>query len=385
MKIAVVVVNPDPFVRVWSGTPAHLVLALSERSDVEVVATPAPAPAAYRILNALSGVTGRLGHRVNWEVEPTALKMFTERCRRQWRQSQPDVVIAMGWMPSGLTSADPPVVFWGDTSIAQRIDRAPHWANLSRRTARRAEAVEERALAQVDAVIMPSAWAIREFERRYALDMTKFHRIPFGSNITDPGRMSRQLRLPRVRVLSIGVEWYRKGLDVAVEAVGELRSSRLNATLDVVGATPPESTWQRDYVAYHGFLDKSRDADLAKLVDLYHQADVFLLPTRSDPSPMVLGEAGAYSLPIVAAKVDGVPERVADGGVLLPFGSSPLDYATAIERLLSSDYSAYSQGSRLDYESRSDWRASADQLVATCEVVVRQRATANEPGPRRST
>jgi glycosyltransferase involved in cell wall biosynthesis len=206
-----------------------------------------------------------------------------------------------------------------------------------------------------------------------------------GRSTSGLGPMSRQLHLPRVRVLSIGVEWYRKGLDVAVEAVGELRLLGLNATLDVVGATPPESTWQRDYVAYHGYLDKSHDPDLAKLVNLYHQADVFLLPTRSDPSPMVLGEAGAYSLPIVAAQVDGVPERVADGGVLLPVGSSPLDYSTAIERLLSSAYSTYSRGSRRDYESRSDWRASADQLVATCEAVVRQGATANESRRRRST
>jgi glycosyltransferase involved in cell wall biosynthesis len=63
----------------------------------------------------------------------------------------------------------------------------------------------------------------------------------------------------------------------------------------------------------------------APLKQLYHDSDIFCLPTYGDCLPMVLSEAGAAGIPCVATRVAGIPEIVLDGetGFLMPTGDVP--------------------------------------------------------------
>ena len=61
-----------------------------------------------------------------------------------------------------------------------------------------------------------------------------------------------------------------------------------------------------------------------ELIELYHGADVFCLPTLGDCLPMVLSEAGAVGLPLVSTDVGAISEIVRDGetGLLVPVGDA---------------------------------------------------------------
>ncbi|MGA2826516.1 MAG: glycosyltransferase, partial [Streptosporangiaceae bacterium] len=48
------------------------------------------------------------------------------------------------------------------------------------------------------------------------------------------------------------------------------------------------------------------------LVAAYHDADVLITPSRTEAFGMVLIEAMASGLPVVASRVDGIPEVVTD-------------------------------------------------------------------------
>lgn len=70
--------------------------------------------------------------------------------------------------------------------------------------------------------------------------------------------------------------------------------------------------------------------------ELLHAADVFVLPSHSEGSPLVMFEAMAAGLPIAATAVGGVPETLEDGstGLLVPPGE-PGALADALVRLAS--------------------------------------------------
>jgi glycosyltransferase involved in cell wall biosynthesis len=68
-------------------------------------------------------------------------------------------------------------------------------------------------------------------------------------------------------------------------------------------------------VRFHGAQPPARVAELMR------EADVFVLPSRFENLPVVLLEAMACGLPVVATRVGGVPEIVdSSAGVLVPPG-----------------------------------------------------------------
>ena len=69
-----------------------------------------------------------------------------------------------------------------------------------------------------------------------------------------------------------------------------------------------------------------------------HQADVLALSSRSEGLPVVLLEAMAAGLPLVATKVGGIPDIVEDGGNgYLVNAKSPEEIAERLMILLRND------------------------------------------------
>jgi len=115
----------------------------------------------------------------------------------------------------------------------------------------------------------------------------------------------------------VGRVSHEKGLDVLIDAMASLRD--LPIYLSVIGDGPARQSLEararrRDVaerVMWHGFIP---DAD--RLLGAFN---VFVLSSRTEGSPMVLLEALATGVPIVATRVGGVPDLLrADEGSLVP-------------------------------------------------------------------
>jgi len=154
---------------------------------------------------------------------------------------------------------------------------------------------------------------------KYGVDPTRIAVIPNG---VDETFFYAGERLPhsKPRLLFVGRLSVQKNLFQFIRALDGV-SEQFETTL--VGEGELEAKLKqavRDLglqnVRFHG------RADGAEVRDLYRKADVFVLPSQREGMPLVLLEALAMGLPIVATNVQGNRDLVADGqnGVLVPLG-----------------------------------------------------------------
>jgi glycosyltransferase involved in cell wall biosynthesis len=130
----------------------------------------------------------------------------------------------------------------------------------------------------------------------------------------------------------------QKGIDVLLTALASLSGTdALRPHLVLVGDGPLRSDLdgqarRLDLTPRVHFLGFRSD-----IPDLLAAADLFVLPSRWEGCPMVLLEAMAAGVPVVATRVGGVPEIVDHdrSGLLVP-PEDPEALAAAIETILSS-------------------------------------------------
>lgn len=161
-----------------------------------------------------------------------------------------------------------------------------------------------------------SRWAKQGLVDEYEVPADKVTVVPPGVNVKDWLRPTPRARHDGpVRVLFVGASLERKGGLLLLDAFRALRPLGVElhlVTKDPVAAEP-------GLFVYHDMQPNS-----AALKALYHQSDIFALPTYGDCLPMVLSEAGAASLPVVSTAVAGIPEIVRDGetGLMAPAGDA---------------------------------------------------------------
>ena len=104
------------------------------------------------------------------------------------------------------------------------------------------------------------------------------------------------------------------------------------------------------------------------IVDILAAADLFVLPSLSEGFPFVVLEALAMGLPVVASRVNGVPELIEDHKTgLLVSPRDPQSLAKAIRKVLSDPTVA----SRMGAEGRAvvQERFTVDRMVANTTAI----------------
>ena len=130
-----------------------------------------------------------------------------------------------------------------------------------------------------------------------------------------------------------------KGVDVFLETCRQLRDRGTAFRAWLVGEwnSPEERREAEDFMRSHRMDSVVADRGaLADMEPFYGQLDVLLLPTRRDSFPRVVMEAMCRGIPVVATRVDGIPEMVVDGetGFLVESGDAA-GFAAATARLLA--------------------------------------------------
>lgn len=121
----------------------------------------------------------------------------------------------------------------------------------------------------------------------------------------------------------------QKGQDILIRAVGLCAARGLDVRCDFVG-NPPEEDAQMlpglmQLAAAQGIADRVRFlVDRTDIPALLRDADIFVLPSRYEGFGLVLLEAMAAGVPVIAADIDGPAELLVDGsnGIKFSVGSA---------------------------------------------------------------
>lgn len=152
-------------------------------------------------------------------------------------------------------------------------------------------------------------------------------------------------------ILSVGRFQWKKGQDVLIGAFAEISEEYPDIDLVLVGASDVALPSLRDLCVrkgverrVHFFPDRPHE----EIPDFLRNAVLFALPSREEPFGIVLAEAGALGVPIVASAVGGVPELVVHGrtGFLVP-PDAPADLAHALRTILNDPVASRKMGERM--------------------------------------
>jgi glycosyltransferase involved in cell wall biosynthesis len=196
------------------------------------------------------------------------------------------------------------------------------------------------AMRRVEHAIAISPYVMREYEGK---TRARWHRI---DNPLPDDFFSLENREEASRVLFVGTITEVKDILTLLRAFRELLPATVVSSGDstprlrLAGRTtsPRYEQTLRTFVSennlqgqveFLGMLDRER------LLNEYSECAVVVLPSRQENAPMAVIEAMAAGKPVVATRVGGIPDLVADGetGLLVDAGSSA-GIARSLERLL---------------------------------------------------
>lgn len=112
------------------------------------------------------------------------------------------------------------------------------------------------------------------------------------------------------RLIYVGSLVRRKGVDVTMRALAQLVAQGFDLEFHIVGDGPEQARLEQlctrlglgERIKFHGYVPNS-----PAVLDLYYRSDVFVLHSYSEGFPRVIYEAMSQSLPVIAARVGGIP------------------------------------------------------------------------------
>ena len=248
-----------------------------------------------------------------------------------------------------------------------------------------AEIIERYSYTLADYIIAVSRSTKKELIKHYRIRREKIRVIHNGVDTEKyrPLAKGKRAALRRrlgfrdgaTQILYIGLDPFRKGLDVAVRAVDLLGE---NAVLNVIGTTKEEGRrFVRDEGIDEGVFDRINfvgRVDDDEKIRYYQASDLFLFPSRYESIALVALEALSCGLPaVISGRVPAYELAGPGEGLFVVPGFDPKDYADKICGIISKVHktdalSARARKSMLKY----DWRLVSERYYRAISEVIRR-------------
>lgn len=322
------------------------------------------------ILKLLSKTKNRWHKHISKQIyypwaEPAVNQGYASQIAQNILQTNPEIVICPDINLISYLDCKQPTVVWTDASYAGLINFYPEFSNLCKETTEQLTTMDKLTYDKCSYAIFSSDWAAQKVIDVYQVDPSKVKVIPSGANVECnrtledikeivDARPSNQCKL-----LFLGVDWYRKGGDIALEVASELQKTGLNVELTIVGCQPFQNDSCPDFVVNPGFINKSTEEGLNKINKLIAESHFIIVPSRAEAYGNVFCEANSFGVPCISTNSGGIPTIIKDelNGKVYSINAIITEASTYIVNLFS-NYSKYKElalSSFNEYQTRLNW------------------------------
>lgn len=291
-------------------------------------------------------------------------RYFSRQLEKDLRRNPVDIVFApAATQLIAFVQTDIPIVLYTDATFQQLQGYYHSYKEVAAYNIRQGIALDKAAFHNAAHCMVASNWNRLSVIHDYGIKGEKISIVPFGANLHREPPASLALERKKTagcRLLFLGVEWIRKGGDIALETFRQLRKNGLAAELTIIGCVPPENIEDAG-VTVIPFLDKNVPVQANELYQILEATDFLLLPTRAECAGIVFCEASAFGIPSITTDTGGVSTYVENGinGYTLPIEADGGAYAEKIMQVYQNQghYEELCRQSRARYEEKLTWKS----------------------------
>jgi len=367
--IAFISLNDPADPQTWSGIPFSILTYLRRAgAHVEVIG---PLSRKSRYLLSLRWAKSKLMKRAyHIEREPLITASYARQIEKHMRGRRFDAILSLETFLTSQLNRSEPITSWCDATWDLMVDY--YYSNPTKAFRKRASLNEQQALERAEHAVYASDWAAASAKKYYRVPDKKLAVIPFGANLEikhgkdDIENFVSARSRESCTLLFLGVDWERKGGQIAVEAARLLNLRGLKTQLIVAGCSVPGE--KHAFVTELGFISKRTEEGRSKIAELLRTSNFLIFPTRAECAGIVLSEASAFGLPIITTDTGGIATYVSQemNGVRLPLTAGAEIYADHILRIFrdQSTYRAMAFAGWNEYSGRLNWQSAVSSLLS---------------------
>ena len=326
--------------KVWSGTTYQLYKNISSIDNVEVIWIPAEDTFFRKIILLPFTLRSKLLRKNHSSYFTFVSKFFCKNINKKLVSEVDLLFVPTQTLFFAYLETNKPIIYLTDASFKQIYNYYECFSNFSKMNVKQSNLIHQKAYEKAWRIIVSSNWAKNSLVNDYCINTRKVEVIEFGANIdnimsqdvaTDSENMTTCLN-----ILFLGVDWIRKGGDIAVETVKFLNEMGINSCLHIVGVSVPDQYKNDKYIKEYGFLNKNKEEESNLLKEIISKSHVLILPSKAECSAIALCEASAYGLPSFAYDTGGLSNYVINSknGYLLNLSATGKDFALKIKEVV---------------------------------------------------
>jgi glycosyltransferase involved in cell wall biosynthesis len=327
------VIDGEPFdPTLWSGSSRYLFEALQRRGVLHSAIEAIPGRIESVFYQLLSVQPDMARWKFKYHVHLGYYSAFTRQARRtiaRIPETAYDLILQIGAWYDLTRYRGKPVVSYHDGNLAMLLKSPYGYPKIAARHTDAALRYERELSSRIDLVFPMSRWLADSFVRDHGVNHRKV--FPVGAGVNLPHiRPTADKDYSAPRILFVGIDFARKGGPLLLEAFAKVRREIPDAELTIVGPALDEVP---QGVRCLGPLSKANPADVERLLDEYHRASLFVMPSLYEPFGIVFGEAMAHRCPCIGTNICAMPEIIDHGrtGFVVP----PRDSATLAQRMVA--------------------------------------------------